>query len=122
MGVAAVPPKRIVAQLVKVIVARRGIEPPMPAFSGPLIDQPKWFWNQQMSLKVKGFCKKLHRIAQGDLAHFRIVDVRVLYVQDWGMADSCDLESTAQVRLMRRNRSTRRGSCRRLSKLGSTLR
>ena len=50
-------------ELLKGLVARDGIEPPTPAFSGPLIDRPKWLWNQQMSLKVKGFCKKLHRIA-----------------------------------------------------------
>jgi hypothetical protein len=31
------------AKLLKGMVARDGIEPPMPAFSGPLTDSPKWF-------------------------------------------------------------------------------
>jgi hypothetical protein len=31
------------AKLLKRMVARDGIEPPTPAFSGPLTDSPKWF-------------------------------------------------------------------------------
>jgi hypothetical protein len=31
------------AKLLKGLVARDGIEPPTPAFSGPLTDSPKWF-------------------------------------------------------------------------------
>jgi hypothetical protein len=31
------------AKLLKVLVARDGIEPPTPAFSGPLTESPKWF-------------------------------------------------------------------------------
>ncbi len=31
------------AKLLKELVARDGIEPPTPAFSGPLTDSPKWF-------------------------------------------------------------------------------
>ena len=30
-------------KLLKRAVARDGIEPPTPAFSGPLTDSPKWF-------------------------------------------------------------------------------
>jgi hypothetical protein len=37
------------------MVARDGIEPPTPAFSGPLTDSLKWFENQRILLKVKGF-------------------------------------------------------------------
>ncbi len=36
-------PFLIVAKLLKIMVARDGIEPPTPAFSGPLTDSPKWF-------------------------------------------------------------------------------
>jgi hypothetical protein len=32
-----------VAKLLKILVARDGIEPPTPAFSGPLTESPKWF-------------------------------------------------------------------------------
>jgi len=32
-----------IAKLLKVLVARDGIEPPTPAFSGPLTESPKWF-------------------------------------------------------------------------------
>ena len=32
-----------VAKLLNGLVARDGIEPPTPAFSGPLTDSPKWF-------------------------------------------------------------------------------
>jgi len=32
-----------VAKLLKGMVARDGIEPPTPAFSGPLTDSSKWF-------------------------------------------------------------------------------
>jgi hypothetical protein len=32
-----------VAKLMKILVARDGIEPPTPAFSGPLTESPKWF-------------------------------------------------------------------------------
>jgi hypothetical protein len=32
-----------IAKLLKRMVARDGIEPPTPAFSGPLTDSPKWF-------------------------------------------------------------------------------
>ena len=32
-----------VAKLLKGLVARDGIEPPTPAFSGPLTESPKWF-------------------------------------------------------------------------------
>jgi len=32
-----------VAKLLKGLVARDGIEPPTPAFSGPLTDSQKWF-------------------------------------------------------------------------------
>jgi len=31
------------AKLLKVMVARDGIEPPTPAFSGPPTESPKWF-------------------------------------------------------------------------------
>jgi hypothetical protein len=31
------------AKLLKGMVARDGIEPPTPAFSGPLTESPKWF-------------------------------------------------------------------------------
>jgi hypothetical protein len=31
------------AKLLILMVARDGIEPPTPAFSGPLTDSPKWF-------------------------------------------------------------------------------
>jgi hypothetical protein len=33
----------VVAKLLKGLVARDGIEPPTPAFSGPLTDSLKWF-------------------------------------------------------------------------------
>jgi hypothetical protein len=32
-----------IARLLKIMVARDGIEPPTPAFSGPLTESPKWF-------------------------------------------------------------------------------
>jgi len=32
-----------IAKLLKRMVARDGIEPPTPAFSGPLTEPPKWF-------------------------------------------------------------------------------
>jgi len=32
-----------VAKLLNGLVARDGIEPPTPAFSGPLTESPKWF-------------------------------------------------------------------------------
>jgi hypothetical protein len=32
-----------IAKLLKRMVARDGIEPPTPAFSGPLTESPKWF-------------------------------------------------------------------------------
>ncbi len=32
-----------IAKLLKLLVARDGIEPPTPAFSGPLTDSLKWF-------------------------------------------------------------------------------
>ena len=38
------------------LVARDGIEPPTPAFSGPLTESPKWFENQRMSLRENGIC------------------------------------------------------------------
>ena len=34
---------RIGTKLLKILVARDGIEPPTPAFSGPLTESPKWF-------------------------------------------------------------------------------
>jgi len=33
------------AKSLKILVARDGIEPPTPAFSGPLTESPKWFEN-----------------------------------------------------------------------------
>src|SRR6266404_2170887 len=32
-----------IAKLLKLLVARDGIEPPTPDFSGPLTESPKWF-------------------------------------------------------------------------------
>ncbi len=32
-----------IAKLLEGLVARDGIEPPTPAFSGPLTESPKWF-------------------------------------------------------------------------------
>jgi len=39
-------------------VARDGIEPPTPAFSGPLTESPKWFEINQMSLRVKSLWRR----------------------------------------------------------------
>ncbi len=41
-----------IAKSLKIMVARDGIEPPTPAFSGPLTESPKWFENQWMSLSM----------------------------------------------------------------------
>src|SRR6266542_5483947 len=68
-----------VAKLLRGLVARDGIEPPTPAFSGPLTESPKWFKKQPISLKVKGLCRGGFRIAQDGLGCFRVFDVRVLY-------------------------------------------
>jgi hypothetical protein len=32
-----------IVKLLKILVARDGIEPPTPAFSGPPTESPKWF-------------------------------------------------------------------------------
>jgi len=33
----------VIAKVLEGLVARDGIEPPTPAFSGPLTESPKWF-------------------------------------------------------------------------------
>ncbi len=47
-----------VTKLLKRLVARDGIEPPTPAFSGPLTESPKWFEINQMSLRVKSLWRR----------------------------------------------------------------
>ena len=41
-----------IAKLLKILVARDGIEPPTPAFSGPLTESPKWFGISRSCLTV----------------------------------------------------------------------
>ncbi len=43
-----------VAKLLKVLVARDGIEPPTPAFSGPPTESRKWFEIKRILLRIKG--------------------------------------------------------------------
>ena len=47
-----------IAKLLKVLVARDGIEPPTPAFSEPLTVSQKWFEINQISLKVKSLWRR----------------------------------------------------------------
>ena len=46
------------ARLLKLMVARDGIEPPTPAFSEPLTVSQKWFEINQISLRVKSLWRR----------------------------------------------------------------
>ena len=52
-----------VAKLLKLLVAKDGIEPPTPAFSGPLTESLKWFEIVRTLLRLKGLCNKRFRMA-----------------------------------------------------------
>jgi len=43
-----------IAKLLNLLVARDGIEPATPAFSGPLTESRKRFENRRISLKIRG--------------------------------------------------------------------
>ena len=64
------------------MVARDGLEPPTPAFSGPLSQHGNMFririiaWFQR--LRETGFV-----IGWADVGRFGIVDVRYLYIDVW---------------------------------------
>jgi hypothetical protein len=45
-----------IAKLLKVLVARDGMEPPTPAFSGPLTESRKWFEKRRISHPIKNSC------------------------------------------------------------------
>ena len=51
------------AKLLKVMVARDGIEPPTPAFSEPLTVSQKWFEINGISFRMKNFWRKPIRMA-----------------------------------------------------------
>jgi len=42
-----------IAKVLKIVVARDGIEPPTPAFSEPLTVSPKWFEINGISFRIK---------------------------------------------------------------------
>jgi hypothetical protein len=60
-------------------VARDGIEPPTPAFSGPPTDMAKWFKIQYSSLSQQQLRVPSFRITWDDLGCFWPFDVRLLF-------------------------------------------
>ena len=55
-------PKMAVCKLLK-MVARDGIEPPTPAFSGPPTEFSQVVWNQRIQLMGKSLCRGRFRMA-----------------------------------------------------------
>src|SRR5580698_11619419 len=61
------------------MVARAGIEPPTPAFSGLLTDTAKWFRIKRRLLLEKELWKSSSRTAWDDFGCLRLPDVPVLF-------------------------------------------
>ncbi len=61
------------------VVARDGIEPPTPAFSGPPTDPDKGLWNQRKLLIWRSLSDHRFGLIWAQFGYCRVFDVRALF-------------------------------------------
>jgi hypothetical protein len=65
------------------VVARDGIEPPTPAFSGPPADPDKGLWNLRNLFREKSLSESRFGLSRAQFGCFRAFRVRVLFARNW---------------------------------------